>query len=115
MALCYQTIPAKYVTFHMRLWERNPQSHGQQEALLWERYLSQAHRQQLQAEEPDDKMGTPTFNLDDLRKVIQEQELAEQTESEGRRTPKEEGVLEADAKISLERERVLEQENLIKK
>ena len=58
-------------------------------------------------------MGTPTFNLDDLRKVIQEQELAEQTESEGRRIPKEEGVLEVDAKISLERERILEQEALI--
>ena len=42
-------------------------------------------------------MGTPTFNLDDLRKVIQEQELAEQTESEGRRVPKEEGVLEVEA------------------
>ena len=60
-------------------------------------------------------MGTPTFNLDDLRKVIQEQELAEQTESEGRRIPKEEGVLEVDAKISLERERILEQEALIQK
>ena len=61
---------------------------GQQEALLWERDLVQAHRQQL--------------------------ELAEQTESEGRRVPKEE-VLEVDAKISLERERILEQETLIKK
>ena len=60
-------------------------------------------------------MGNSTFNLHDLRKVIQEQELAEQTESEGRRVPKEEGVLEVDAKISLERERILEQENLIKK
>ena len=60
-------------------------------------------------------MGTPTFNLDDLRRVIQEQELAEQTESEGRRIPKEEGVLEVDAKISLERERILEQEALIQK
>ena len=59
-------------------------------------------------------MGT-TFNLDDLRKVIQEQELAEQTESEGRRIPKEEGVLEVDAKISLERERILEQEALTQK
>ena len=67
------------------------------------------------AEGPDADMGTPTFNLDDLRKVIQEQELAEQTESEGRRIPKEEGVLEVDAKISLERERVLEQEALIQK
>ncbi|CAE7623120.1 GIP, partial [Symbiodinium pilosum] len=47
--------------------------------------------------------------------VIQEQELAEQTESEGRRVPKEEGVLEVDAKISLERERILQQETLIKK
>ena len=34
------------------------------------------------AEGPDADMGTPTFNLDDLRRVIQEQELAEQTESE---------------------------------
>ena len=67
------------------------------------------------AEETDVAMGTPTFNLDDLRRVIQEQELAEQTESEGRRVPKEEGVLEVDAKISLERERILEQETLIKK
>ena len=33
-------------------------------------------------------VGTPTFNLDDLRRVIQEQELAEQTESEGRRIPR---------------------------
>ena len=65
-------------------------------------------------EELDDAMGTPTFNLDDLRRVIQEQELAEQTVSEGRRVPKEE-VLEVDAKISLERERILEQETLIKK
>ena len=32
------------------------------------------------AEEPDADMGTPTFNLDDLRRVIQEQEVAEQTE-----------------------------------
>ena len=65
------------------------------------------------AEEPDAVVGTPTFNLDDLRRVIQEQELAEQTESEGRRIPKEEGVLEVDAKISLKRERILEQEALI--
>ena len=56
-----------------------------------------------------------TFNLDDLRRVIQEQELAEQTESVGRRIPQEEGVLEVDAKISLERERILQQETLIKK
>ena len=62
------------------------------------------------AEEPDAAVGTPTFNLDDLRRVIQEQESAEQTESEGRR-----GVLEVDAKISLERERILEQEALIQK
>ena len=41
--------------------------------------------------------------------------LAEQTESEGRRIPMEEGVLEVDAKISLERERILEQEALIQK
>ena len=67
------------------------------------------------AEEPDAAVGTPTFNLDDLRRVIQEQELAEQTESEGRRIPMEEGVLEVDAKISLERERILEQEALIQK
>ena len=67
------------------------------------------------AEEPDAAVGTPTFNLDDLRRVIQEQELAEQTESEGRRIPKEEGVLEVDAKISLERERILEQQALIQK
>ena len=67
------------------------------------------------AEEPDAAMGTPTFNLDDLRRVIQEQELAEQTESEGRRIPKEEGVLEVDAKISLERECILEQEALVQK
>ena len=67
------------------------------------------------AEEPDAALGTPTFNLDDLRRVTQEQELAEQTESEGRRIPKEEGVLEVDAKISLERERILEQEALIQK
>ena len=60
-------------------------------------------------------MGTPTFNLDDLLKVIQEQEYAEQTETEGRRVPKEEGILEVDAKISLERERILEQETLIRK
>ena len=67
------------------------------------------------AEGPDADMGTPTFDLDDLRRVIQEQELAEQTESEGRRIPKEEGVLEVDVKISLERERILEQEALIQK
>ena len=41
--------------------------------------------------------------------------MAEQTESEGRRIPMEEGVLEVDAKISLERERILEQEALIQK
>ena len=35
---------------------------------------------------------------------------AEQTETEGRRVPKEEGILEVDAKISLERERILEQD-----
>ena len=103
------------------VWERNPQGQEhQQEALLWERGLVQAHHRQLHggsafAEEPDVNMGTPTFNLDDLRKIIQEQELAEQTESEGRRVPKEEGVLEVDAKISLERERILEQESLIQK
>ena len=67
------------------------------------------------AEGPDTTMDIPTFNLDDLRRVIQEQELAEQTESVGRRIPQEEGVLEVDAKISLERERILEQETLIKK
>ena len=67
------------------------------------------------AEEPDAAVGTPTFNLDDLRRVIQEQELAEQTESEGRRIPKKEGVLEVDANISLERECILEQEALIQK
>ena len=33
----------------------------------------------------------------------------------GRRVPKEEGVLEVDAKINCERERILEQEALIKK
>ena len=54
-------------------------------------------------------MGTPTFNLDDLRKVIQEQELAEQTESEGRRICKEEGVLEVDAKILERSGRLLQQ------
>ena len=81
------------------LWERDPQSQGQQEALLWERDLVQAHPAaggSAFAEGPDVDMGTPTFNLDDLRRVIQEQELAEQTESEGRRIPKEEGVLEVD-------------------
>ena len=67
------------------------------------------------AEGPDTEMGTPTFNLDDLLKVIQEQEYAEQTETVGRRVPKEEGILEVDAKISLERERILEQETLIRK
>ena len=67
------------------------------------------------AEGPDADMGIPSFNLDDLRKVIQEQELAEQTESEGRRIPKEKGALEVDAKISLERERILELEALIQK
>ena len=61
------------------------------------------------------KWALPTFNLDDLRRVIQEQEDAEQTETEGRRVPKEEGILEVDAKISLERERILEQEALIRK
>ena len=35
------------------------------------------------AEGPDTEMGTPTFNLDDLLRVIQEQEDAEQTETEG--------------------------------
>ena len=34
-------------------------------------------------------------------RVIQEQEDAEQTETEGRRVPKEAGILEVDAKISL--------------
>ena len=67
------------------------------------------------AEGPDTEMGTPTFNLDDLLRVIQEQEYAEQTETEGRRVPKEEGILEVDSKISLERERILEQETLIRK
>ena len=76
---------------------------------------SSAAKNSAFAEEPDAAVGTPTFNLDDLRRVIQEQELAEQTESEGRRIPKEEGVLEVDAKISLERERILEQEALIQK
>ena len=101
------------------LWERDPQSRGRQEALLWERDLSQAHPQHQEAsafaEGPDTEMGTPTFNLDDLLRVIQEQEDAEQTETEGRRVPKEEGILEVDAKISLERERILEQETLIRK
>ena len=67
------------------------------------------------AEGPDAETDTPTFNLDDLRRVIQEQELAELTESMGRRVPQEEGILEVDAKISLGRERILEQEALSKK
>ena len=66
------------------------------------------------AKGPDDSASIPTFNIDDLRKVIQEQELAQQTSSEGRRIPCDE-ALEVDAKISLERERILEQENLMKK
>ena len=76
----------------------NPQSRGRQEALLWERDLSQAHPRHQEAlllqRDLILKMGTPTFNLDDLLKVIQEQEYAEQTETEGRRVPKEEGILE---------------------
>ena len=69
------------------LWERDPQSRGRQEALLWERDLSQAHPQHQEAlllqRDPDTEMGTPTFNLDDLLRVIQEQEYAEQTGDRG--------------------------------
>ena len=61
------------------------------------------------------KWALPLSTWNDLRRVIQEQEDAEQTETEGRRVPKEEGILEVDAKISLERERILEQETLIRK
>ena len=40
------------------------------------------------AEGPDAEMGTPTFNLGDLLRVIQEQEDAEQIETEGRGHPR---------------------------
>ena len=59
VVLSYKTIPAKYLTFHTRpphekdpadrQWERKALSQGQQEALLWERDLVQAHRRQLEA------------------------------------------------------------------
>ena len=140
VVLSYNTIPAKYLTFHTRpphekdpagrQWERRareegvPMGTGSSEARATGGSpmgegpgpsSSSAAGGSAFAEEPDAAVGTPTFNLDDLRRVIQEQELAEQTESEGRRIPKEEGVLEVDAKISLERERILEQEALIQK
>ena len=138
VVLSYKTIPAKYLTFHTRpphkkdpagrQWERRareegvPMGTGSSEPRTTGGSpmgegpgpsSSSAAGGSACAEEPDDAMGTPTFNFD-LRRVIQEQELAEQTESEGRRVPKEE-VLEVDVKISLERERILEQETLIKK
>ena len=140
VVLSYKTIPAKYLTFHTRpphekdpagrQWERRAREEGV--PMKTESSESRAAGGSPMgegpgpssssaaggsafAEGPDADMGTPTFNLDDLRKVIQEQELAEQTESEGLRVPKEEGVLEVDAKISLERERILEQEALIQK
>ena len=139
VVLSYNTIPAKYLTFHTRpphekdpagrQWERRareegvPMGTGSSEARATGGSpmregpgpsSSSAAGGSAFAEEPD-AVGTPTFNLDDLRRVIQEQELAEQTNSEGRRIRKEEGVLEVDAKISLEHERILEQEALIQK
>ena len=140
VVLSYKTIPAKYLTFHTRPPHEKDPAGRQWERLAREEGVpmgtgstepkatggspmgegpgpssSSAAGGSALAEEPDADMGTPTFNLDDLRKVIQEQELAEQTGSEGRRILKEEGVLEVDAKISLERERILEQEALIQK
>ena len=138
VVLSYKTIPAKYLTFHTRpphekdpagrQWERRAQEEGVPMGTESSESRAPAGGSPMGegpgpssssaaggsafAEEPDVNMGTPTFNLDDLRKIIQEQELAEQTESKGRRVPKEEGVLEVDAKISLERERILEQESL---
>ena len=140
VVLSYKTIPAKYLTFHTRpphekdpagrQWERRAREEGVPMGTESSESRaaggspmgegpgpssSSAAGGSAFAEGPDADMGTPTFNLDDLRKVIQEQELAEQTESEGRRVPKEEGVLEVDAKISLERERILEQRALTQK
>ena len=123
VVLSYKTIPAKYLTFHTRpphekdpagrQWERRAREEGvPMGSPMGEGpgpSSSSAAGGSAFAEGPDADMGTPTFNLDDLRRV------AEQTESEGRRIPKEEGVLEVDAKISLERERILEQEALIQK
>ena len=139
-SLCYQTIPASYLTFHTRpphekdpagrQWDRRAREEGvpvgtgssEQKAPGGspmregpEPSSSSAARGSAFAEGPDAETDTPTFNLDDLRRVIQEQELAEQTESVGRRVPQQEGILEVDAKISLERERILEQEALNKK
>ena len=140
VVLCYQTVPAKYLAFHARpphekdpagrQWDRRAREEGirmgtgSSEPRTTggspmgegpEPSSSSAAGGSAFAEGPDAPMDTPTFNLDDLRRVIQEQELAKQTESVGRRIPQEEGVLEVDAKISLECERILEQETLIKK
>ena len=106
VVLSYKTIPAKYLTFHTRPpWERRAQEEGVPIGTESSEpratggspmgegpgpSSSSAAGGSAFAEGPDADMGTPTFNLDDLRKVIQEQELAEQTESEGRRIPKEE-------------------------
>ena len=129
VVLSYNSIHVKYLTFSTRpphekdpvgqQWDRRAREEGvsygngilraggRQEALLWERDLSQAHPRHQEAlllqRDLILKWALPLFNLDDLLKVIQEQEYAEQTETEGAsRFRRKRGILEVDAKISLE-------------
>ena len=101
------------------LWERDPQSRGRQEALLWERDLSQAHPQHQEAlllqRDLMLKWALPLSTWMTFGGLFKSRRTPSRQRPRGRRVPKEEGILEVDAKISLERERILEQEALIRK
>ena len=125
VVLSYNTIPVRFLIFSTRppherdpsgqQWDRRareegvPMGTGSSEPRptgsssvgeVPEQSSSSAAGGSAFVEGPDADEGTPTSNLDDLRRVIQEQEAAEQTETEGRRIPKEEGILEVDAKMN---------------
>ncbi len=139
VVLCRTSVPSKYLSFTLRpphekdpggrRWDRKskeegvPLGTGSSEAgaagssrsgEVPGASSSSAAGGSRSGEGPADTSGVPTFDFDDLRRVIQEDELRNQTSSEGRRVPTEEGIFEVDGRVSTSRLFVEEQEELIR-